>query len=46
MSEQLPTHFNPAWICTGFSTKWCSDSSEEFPLAAASAFNKKMALTD
>jgi len=46
MSEQLPTHFNPAWIRTGFSTKWCSDKSVKFPLAAASTFNKKIALTD
>jgi len=41
MIEQLPAHFNPAWIRTGFSTKWCSDSSVTFPLAAASTFNKK-----
>jgi len=46
MSEQLPTHFNRAWIRTGFSTKWCSDTNEVFPLAAASTFNKNMALTD
>ena len=46
MSEQLPTNFDPAWIRTGFSTKWCSDNSVTFPLAVASTFNKKMPLAD